>query len=237
MAVLFRSRTDDGSENIYAAYMLPLQKPFLILYRTNMNNNRFMDDSFEGFLNWLQSWHIYPTLADMDFLKQHTAHTCIRKNTIIMKQERAVTEFYYINSGIARLFLKHKDEDITIAFINAPQFASTIHYLLNGLPSPLAIETCTDIKALQWTKADIIAVKEYTSFGNKMEQAFTETLLNWNFEREMSRLIHSPEERYRMLLKTAPLVPLQVPLKYIASYLGIHQDSLSRIRNRLLRKT
>lgn len=196
-----------------------------------------MDDSFEPFLSWLQSWHIYPTPADLDFLKQRTAHAGFQKNTIIMKQGRPVTEFYYINSGIARLFVKHNKEDITIAFINAPQFASTIHYLLNGLPSPLAIETCTEIKALQWTRADITALKEHTSFGNKMEQAFTEILLNWNFEREMSRLIHSPEERYQKLLETAPLVPLQVPVKFIASYLGIHQDSLSRIRNRIHRKT
>lgn len=195
-----------------------------------------MSDHFTLFLNWLQSQHIHPSTADVCFLKQHTAYKCIQKNAIIMKQGRPVTEFYYINAGIARLFLKYNDEDITIAFINAPQFASTIHYLLNGQPSPLAIETCTEIKALQWTKADIMAIKEHTSFGNKMEHAFTETLLNWNFEREMSRVIHNPEERYRMLIESAPMVPQQVPIKFIASYLGIHQDSLSRIRNRLLRK-
>ncbi len=195
-----------------------------------------MDDHFSNFLDWLQSRHIYPSLADLSFLKQHTTYKRFQKNTIIMKQGRVVSEFYYVNSGIARLFVKHNNEDTTIAFISAPQFASTIHYLLNGQPSPLAIETCTEIKALQWTKADILAFKEQTNFGNKMEQAFTETLLNWNFEREMSRVIHGPEERYRMLLQSDPLVAQQVPLKFIASYLGIHQDSLSRIRNRLLRK-
>lgn len=195
-----------------------------------------MDDRFAILLNWLHSRHIHPTANDMYFLTQHTAYKRIKKNTLIMKQGRPVTEFYYINSGIARLFLKHNDEDITIAFINAPQFASTIFYLLNGQPSPLAIETCTEIKALQWTKDDIIAIKEHTSFGNKMELAFMELLLNWNFEREVSRLIHSPEERYRILLASDPLALQQVPLKHIASYLGIHQDSLSRIRNRLTRK-
>lgn len=195
-----------------------------------------MDNRLDHFLNWLQSHQIFPTNNDINILMQYTTHSYIPKNTLVMKQGRSVSHFFYINTGIARLFLIHNDEDITIAFLHAPQFASTIHYLLNGQPSPLAIETCTEINALQWSKDDILAIKQNTSFGNKMEYAFTETLLNWNFEREMSRLLHTPEERYRLLIESAPLVAQHVPLKHIASYLGIHQDSLSRIRNRMLRK-
>jgi hypothetical protein len=42
--------------------------------------------------------------------------------------------------------------------------------------------------------------------------------------------------RYQKLLEDAPLVLRYVPLKHIASYLGIHQDSLSRIRNRIVKR-
>jgi len=153
-----------------------------------------------------------------------------------MEQGRPVNTFYFMNSGIARLFLKHNQEDITFAFISAPQFASTIIYLLNRVPSRLAIETCTDIEALQWDQDNFMAIREHTETGKKMETALTELLLRWNLEREIDRLTQTPEERYCRLIETSPLVAQQVPVKYIASYLGIHQDSLSRIRNRLMKK-
>lgn len=41
---------------------------------------------------------------------------------------------------------------------------------------------------------------------------------------------HTAEERYKALLNEAPAIIRRVPLKYIASYLGITQVSLSRIR-------
>jgi hypothetical protein len=47
---------------------------------------------------------------------------------------------------------------------------------------------------------------------------------------------HSPEERYLLLLKNKPDFLKRIPLYHLASYLGITQISLSRIRNRILEK-
>ncbi len=49
-------------------------------------------------------------------------------------------------------------------------------------------------------------------------------------ERLESLQFHTAEERYMLLLKKSPAILQRVPLKYIASYLGITQVSLSRIR-------
>jgi CRP-like cAMP-binding protein len=51
--------------------------------------------------------------------------------------------------------------------------------------------------------------------------------------RNKALLYNSPEERYLRLMKERPKVMERVPLQYIASYLGIQPESLSRIRKRL----
>ncbi len=195
-----------------------------------------MNEHFIHCLKWLSEHHIHPTPDEITFLKKHASTVLIPKKAQMLEQGKPVKYFYFMNSGIARLFMNYQGKDITIAFVAAPLFASTIQYLLNGKDSHLAIEACTEIEAIQWTKDDIIQLKKHTSIGEPLENAFTETLLEWNLKREIDRLILTPEERYANLLKETPQVLQQVPVKYIASYLGIHQDSLSRIRNRQARK-
>lgn len=62
-------------------------------------------------------------------------------------------------------------------------------------------------------------------FRKIFEVAYVETV-----NRIEGMQFHSAEERYNALLNEAPNVLMRVPLKYVASYLGITQVSLSRIR-------
>jgi hypothetical protein len=62
-------------------------------------------------------------------------------------------------------------------------------------------------------------------FRKIFEVAYVDTI-----NRIESLQFHSAEERYKALLREAPDVLKRVPLKYVASFLGITQVSLSRIR-------
>lgn len=191
---------------------------------------------FKKIDKWLDTYNIPVTEEEGNFFRQITSHVIIPKNTVIMQQNRPVKKLYFINEGVARLYRKHSNKDTTIAFIKEKEFASTIIYLLNEVPSPCTIETCTDIDALCWERDDIIQLKAHTIFGDRLEKTLTEVLLSWNQDREIDKLSLDAEERYLKLIQTHPAVIQQVPLRYIASYLGIHQDSLSRIRKRLIKR-
>lgn len=195
-----------------------------------------MHTEFTLFLDWLKRTDLHPDRDDLNFLYEYTDIITLPKGKAIMEQNRPVSYFYFLNSGVARLFLRYEDDDITIAFLQAPQFASTPIYLLNRQLSTLAVETCTEAKALRWSREQFLAIKNHTHIGNAFETAFTEMLLSWNLEREIDRLTLSPELRYQKLIDQSPLVGRYVPVKYIASYLGIHHDSLSRIRNRMIKR-
>lgn len=161
----------------------------------------------------------------------------IPKGTIIMPQGKPVEHLYFINSGIVRLLRQGKESDTTIDFVPELEFASTVIYILNEQPSPCALETLTDIEALYWSKEDVLELRGMISATEAIEKVMLERLLSWNQDREVDVLNLTPEERYLKLMDIYPEIIQEVPLKYIATYLGIHQDSLSRIRSKVSRKS
>jgi hypothetical protein len=71
---------------------------------------------------------------------------------------------------------------------------------------------------------------------HKMEMAIMDRLLNWIQDGQIDAICMTAEERYHKILEQQPELIREIPLKYIASLLGIHQDSLSRIRKSLGQK-
>jgi len=190
---------------------------------------------FEKVCSWLRSYGIRISPGEEQVLAARTRRTTIEKNTIIMQQGKSVDRLYFLNSGTVRLLRVHNTTDITIDFISWNVFVSTVVYLVNREPSPCALETLTETDAFYWELEDLLYLKEHTKVVSAIEQALLSRLLNWNQDREMDILSMTPEERYIKLMNTQPDVIRDVPLKFIASYLGIHQDSLSRIRHKLAR--
>lgn len=184
-------------------------------------------------VQWFGDNNIFAPQDEIEIFKEHTRQAIIPKNTIIMPQGRPVEKLYFINDGMVRLMRQHTDNDTTIAFVRDNEFASTIIYLLNQVPSPCALETCTDVNVLYWEREDILHLKQHTTLAQHLETALTEILLTWMQDREIDKLSMDADERYTKLIKGMPAGLLEVPAKHIASFLGIHTDSLSRIRKRL----
>lgn len=168
---------------------------------------------------------------------RHTELLHIPKGSIIMHQGKKVEDLYFINNGMARLYSKVGDTDTTIDFVPQHEFASTIIYILNQQLSVYALHTLTDMEALHWDRETVLFLRENTNAAQKIEATLQLRLLTWIQDRELDVLNLTPEARYDKLFLQYPEVVQQVPLKYIASYLGIHQDSLSRIRNKRTRKS
>jgi CRP/FNR family transcriptional regulator, anaerobic regulatory protein len=68
---------------------------------------------------------------------------------------------------------------------------------------------------------------------NTFFRIFLGHLYNFSHQRELSFLYESAEERYLNLFKERPKVVRLIPQKYIASYLGVRPESLSRIRREI----
>ena len=102
--------------------------------------------------------------------------------------------------------------------------------LFTGKPSRKAIQILEDAEIIAINANELFQLYDiYPSierlFRKIFEAAYVETV-----NRIESIQFHTAEERYQALVDKAPNVVQRVPLKYIASYLGITQQSLSRIR-------
>jgi len=182
---------------------------------------------------YLQTRGIFLSPEDIRMISSVTTHRVIPKHTIVMHQGKKVNKLFFLNQGIVRLFRAHEGNDYTLGLVSLNDFISTPLFLLNGAPSNCALETLTDIDVLEWSKADVMAIKQHVTKAYAIEQAIMHRLLIWLQNMQIDAVCLTAEERYQKILREQPEIVQTIPLKYIASFLGVHQDSLSRIRKQV----
>lgn len=158
-------------------------------------------------------------------------------NVVVVKKKKDLQPIghtcrtiYFMQKGIARIYYFKDGTDITERFFFENRIIARVESLFTGKPSRKAIQILED--------AEIIAInadklfKLYDTFP-EIERLFRkifETAYVETVNRIEGIQFHSAEERYNALLTEEPNVLKRIPLKYVASYLGITQVSLSRIR-------
>jgi CRP-like cAMP-binding protein len=104
---------------------------------------------------------------------------------------------------------------------------------LTQQPSEYQIEAITETVLWSISHADLQEIYAHTSIGNTLGRHASEGLYIKKTKRELSLLNQSAEDRYLNLFTEEPRLLQQIPLKYIASYIGITPQALSRIRARI----
>lgn len=189
--------------------------------------------TFDKVCAYLQVRGIYLSTDEIRMISSVTVNKFIPKHTIIMHQGKKVNKLFFLNQGIVRLFRVHEGNDYTLGLISVNDFLSTPLFLLNGAPSNCALESLTDIDVLEWSRADVVAIKQQVPKAYEIEQAIMHRLLIWLQDMQIDAVCLTAEDRYHKMLHDQPEVVKAIPLKYIASFLGVHQDSLSRIRKQV----
>lgn len=137
---------------------------------------------------------------------------------------------YFINKGLARIYYYKDGNDITESFSFEKNIIARIESLFSGKPSRKAIQVLEDSEFIAINAAKLF--KLYDTFP-EIERLFRK-IFEAGYVDTVHRIegiqFHTAEERYNDLIQQAPDILKRVPLKHVASYLGITQVSLSRIR-------
>lgn len=157
----------------------------------------------------------------------------IKKGEYLLREGEICNHVTFINKGFVRIYNIIQDEDLTINFAFDGNFTTDFASLIPRKPSTDYIVAMEDLEILQLEYTDMQALYESAMVWQKFGRLITEYVLLFVVERNKALLFKSPEERYLKLMKERPKVMANVPLKYIASYLGITPEALSRIRKRL----
>lgn len=140
---------------------------------------------------------------------------------------------YFINSGCIRFFHNVDGVEQTGQFFFENGWYADYESYISGRPSKQNIEAIEKSEILMLAKTDLDAlytkIPKFERFGRLMaESAYLGTS-----KTNIDLTTLSPQERYLKLIEERPKVMQRVPLKYIASYLSVKPESLSRIRKRL----
>lgn len=154
----------------------------------------------------------------------------IAKNKDLQPIGHTCKTIYFINKGVARIYYYKDGIDITESFAFENNIIARVESLFTGKPSRKAIQVLEDAAIVAINADELFKLYDQFPeverlFRKIFEAAYVETV-----NRIEGMQFHPAEERYKALLAQAPNVLMRVPLKYVASYLGITQVSLSRIR-------
>jgi len=139
----------------------------------------------------------------------------------------------FIEEGIIRFYIPKEENDLTFGFAFENSFFSAYDSFLTQSPSTYVVETITDTALWRVTYEDLQDIYSKSQIGNLIGRKASEELFLKKTKRELSLLNDTAEDRYLKLFSERPEVIRQIPLKYIASYIGITPQALSRIRRRI----
>ncbi len=177
-------------------------------------------------------------LTNQDLKKIFEAHELIsfNKGDFLLQKEQVSDAYFCVKEGLVRSYVyDFNGNDITTGFIGENEIAIDVVSLFMRVPGVENFQALTNIECY---KIDLERFQElYHSIKglNEWGRAWMSESLFRLKQRSVSMITDSAVERYKILQNTQPEVVKYAPLKYIASYLGITDTSLSRIRKELVK--
>ena len=161
----------------------------------------------------------------------------LQKGELFLKAGRVADEYLFLSSGLMRAFaFDTEGNEVTTAFFTGNGVVFEVSSFFNRTPS------CENIQALTGCTGCCIhyeqlnglfhAMPEFREFGRQMLVRGFAALK----DRMLSTITETTDLRYEKLLQKSPEILQHVPLKHIASFLGVTDSSLSRIRKELSKK-
>jgi len=185
----------------------------------------------------LQSIYTHPKLTKSQLRKIAVAHCKIEfsKGENVLTKGKILNAYYIIETGIFRSFTyDYNGNEITTELTSSGEFIIEVSSLFRRVPSEENIVALTD--GVVW-KLDFDIFQELFHKIEGLSEWGRSWMSNQLFiskQRAIEVRTKSAAERYLDLLNERPEIIRQVPLKHIASYLGITDTSLSRIRKEII---
>jgi CRP-like cAMP-binding protein len=152
------------------------------------------------------------------------------RNDFIRGTGHVDTNLYYIESGCVRVFMHSENQEHTIRFGYQDNLLASLDSFMTGQASVLHLQCIRKSSLKRISKASLMAFIAQKPQAGQIWQQILELLVVQQFEREQDLLIASPQTRYERVLKRSPRLFQEVPHKYIASYLRMSPETLSRLK-------
>ena len=155
-----------------------------------------------------------------------------KKGAIITEYGQIENAVYFINEGIVEMTIKSYMTEKIIDIFFKNEMVTAFTSFLNQLPTDVQISTLMDCEVEMISHKDLMKAYEVSFDANKFGRILTEHGYIRKSNREKNLLTKTAEERYDEMFQTKAEYINNIPVNKIAKYLGIHPESLSRIRKK-----
>lgn len=171
--------------------------------------------------------------SEWEFIASHFDRKVFAKNQIITRQGETENYLSFVEAGIVRFYIPDEENELTFNFSFDKEFTCAYDSFLTQTPSEYELQALTETVVWQISFDDLQKVYAQTKVGNYLGRFASEKLFLAKSKRELSLLKYNAKERYLRLFSEQPDILKFIPLKYVASYIGITPQGLSRIRRQI----
>ncbi len=185
---------------------------------------RLLKSSFDAFYEApKEAWENFASKCEV---------VSFKKGEVIKAQHSLEHYFYYIINGSVGIFLWKENNFVCLDFAFDGHFCSDYMSLLTKKATPLQVMALEPSKMLRMTRYDYDLITQ-EPIGKILRLVAAETSFVSKQQQQIDLLTKPARERYQILLSRFPDIQNRIAQNYIASYLGITPQSLSRIRRQL----
>lgn len=156
-----------------------------------------------------------------------------KKNEFLLRSGQVENHLNFLVSGIVRLYLTSDTKEFTIRFNFPMMFFNAYSSFFTRMPSRYAVEAIAYVRVYRMSYDQVEELYRVSPAAALVGRRALEYFYLLKEKREVELLCNTAEQNYRELLHEQPEFIQLIPQKYLASFLGITPQSLSRIRRQI----
>jgi CRP-like cAMP-binding protein len=156
-----------------------------------------------------------------------------RKNELLVSRGNVCRSLFFVHQGCIRTFyIQEKGNESTRYIALEGQFGTALSSFISGQPTLEYVQTPEPSELLEISRSDFYALLDQIPAFEKLYRIsleYAQLLNTWRLE---SLISMDARSRYEYLMQTNPAIIQRLSNRIVASYLGISQESLSRLKSR-----
>jgi len=187
--------------------------------------------------NFQQSLSAYGAISEEDASSFYSYFQLkkFKKNTVLLEEGNVAMEAFFVVKGALRQYF-HTEKGIerTCNFVFENEFSTDLESFSKKCKSSTSIICLEETECLVISCSDLmLCLGKFPAIATYFN-SLVETIAVQNIKKIQSLLSKTPEEQFEEILENSQELLQRVPQRYIAQYIGVEPESLSRIRKRSL---
>lgn len=154
----------------------------------------------------------------------------LKKNEMLLAQGQVAHKIAWVSRGCFRMYYFVNGEERCKDFQTEGQFTGSLYSFISHKPALFNVAAVENSEVLEITRDQLTYLFDRYKVWERFGRLYMEQIFLYKEQREAALLNDLAPYRYSNFLKDHPDWAQRIPLKYIASYLGVKPESLSRIR-------